>query len=174
MACMSISWATTWQCRPSDSVFGAARAIADARSWLRNLETGVQPHLFQPDGFVVGPNLSARPVCSPAGTGKEPPKLVVGRIHPAGCADEAVGPERVGAGIQEPGSMSLVLGGRVDHELIDSTFGTPVGIVVLVRHGGGKPDDSARAVGCDKNPETGFRWSLDGRAPGFHHLSQRH
>jgi hypothetical protein len=52
----------------------------------------VQPHLFQTDGFVLGPNLSARPVCSPAGTGKEPQKLVVGCIHPARRSDKTVGP----------------------------------------------------------------------------------
>jgi hypothetical protein len=69
--------------------------------------------------------------------------------------------------------MSLVLRGRVDYELIDRTFGTPVGIVVLIGHRGGKADD-ALAVGRDQNPETGFRRSLDGHTPGFHHLSQRH
>jgi hypothetical protein len=88
---MSISWATTWQCRPSDSVCGAD-ALCRSSSWLRSLKNGVQPHLFQTDGFVFGPNLSARPVCSPAGTAKELPKLVVGCIHPARRSDKTVGP----------------------------------------------------------------------------------
>jgi hypothetical protein len=69
--------------------------------------------------------------------------------------------------------MSLVLGRRIDHELIDRTFLTAVGIVILVGHRGGKTDDSL-AVGCDENPEAGLRRSLNGRTPGFDHLSQRH
>jgi hypothetical protein len=94
-------------------------------------------------------------------------------VHPTGGSDEAVGPERVGAGIQQPGAMSLVLSWRIDHELIDRTLSTTVGIVILVGHRGGKTDDSL-AVGCNENSEAGLRRSLDGRTPGFVHLSQRH
>ena len=133
----------------------------------------MQPNLFQAGGLILGSDFPGSTICSPTCSGEKAPELVVGCVHPAGSSDEAVGPERVGTGIQQPGAMSLVLSRRIDHELIDRTLSTTVGIVILVGHRGGKTDDSL-AVGCDENSEAGLRRSLNGRTPGFVHLSQRH
>jgi hypothetical protein len=133
----------------------------------------VQPNLFQADGLILGSDFSDSTIRSPTGSREKPPELVVGCVHPTGGSDEAVRPERVRAGIQQPGAMALVLSRRIDHELIDRTLPTTVGIVILVGHRGGKTDDSL-AVGCDENSEAGLRRSLNGRTPGFVHLSQRH
>jgi hypothetical protein len=133
----------------------------------------VQPNLLQAGGFILGSDFPGSTICSPTGSGEKAPEPVVGGVHPAGGSDEAVGPERVGAGIQQPGAMSLVLSRRIDHELIDRTLLTTVGIVILVGHRGGKTDDSL-AVGCNENSEAGPRWSLNGRKPRVVHLSQRH
>jgi ribonuclease J len=69
--------------------------------------------------------------------------------------------------------MSLMLGGRINHELIDCTLLTLVGVVILTRHGGGKTDHSL-AVGCDQYAESRLWRSFDRRTPGIDHLSQRH
>jgi hypothetical protein len=133
----------------------------------------VQPNLFQADGLILGSDFPGSTIRSPTGSGEKAPEPVVGCVHPTGGSDEAVGPERVGAGIEQPGAMSLVLSRRIDHELIDRTLLTTVGIVILVGHRGGKTDDSL-AVGCNENSEAGPRWSLNGRKPRVVHLSQRH
>jgi hypothetical protein len=133
----------------------------------------VQPNLFQAGGLILGSDFPGSTICSPTGSGEKAPQPVVGCIHPAGGSDEAVGPERVGTGIQQPGAMSLVLSRRIDHELIDRTLSTTVGIVILVGHRCGKTDDSL-AVDCDENSEAGLRRSLNGNTPGFVHLSERY
>src|SRR5215217_1911581 len=69
--------------------------------------------------------------------------------------------------------MSLMSGGRINHELIDGTLLTLVGVVILTRHGGGKTDHSF-AVGCHQYAESRLWWSFDRRTPGIDHLSQRH
>jgi hypothetical protein len=127
--------------------------------------------LFEADRLILGSDLSSGTVGSPAGSGEKTPQFVVGSIHPTGGSEEAVGSERVGAGIQQPGSMSLVLGWRIDYELIDRALLTTVGVVILVGHRGGETDNSL-ALDCDQNPEAGLRWSLNGRTPGLDHLSQ--
>jgi hypothetical protein len=65
--------------------------------------------------------------------------------------------------------MTLVLGRRIDDELIDRSIQAVVGIVVLIGHCGGKPDDSP-AVDCHENSESSLWWSFDGRTPRFDHL----
>jgi len=127
--------------------------------------------LFEADRLILGSDFSGGTVCSPVCSGKKTPQFVVGSIHPAGGSEEAVGSERVGTGIQQPGSMSLVLGWRIDYELIDRALLTTVGVVILVGHRGGKTDNSL-AVDCDQNPEAGLRWSFNGSTPGLDHLSQ--
>jgi hypothetical protein len=131
----------------------------------------VQSNLFQADGLILGSDFPGSTIRSPTGSGEKAPELLIGCVHPTGRSDEAVGPERVGAGIQQSGAMSLVLSRRIDDELIDCTLSTAVGIVIVVGHRGGKTDDSL-AVGCDENSEAGLRRSLNGRTPGFVHLSQ--
>ena len=69
--------------------------------------------------------------------------------------------------------MSLMLGGRINHELIDGTLFTLVRVIILTGHGGGKTDYSL-AVGCDQHAESRIWRSFDGRTPGIDHLSQRH
>ena len=132
----------------------------------------MQPNLFQAGGLILGSDFPGSTICSPTCSGEKAPELVVGCVHPAGGSDETVGSERVGTGIQQPGAMSLVLSRRIDHELIDRTLSTTVGIVILVGHRGGETNDSL-AVSCDENPEAGLRRSLNCRTPGLDHLSQR-
>jgi hypothetical protein len=96
------------------------------------LQACLQPDLFEADRLILGSDFSGGTVCSPVCSGKKTPQFVVGSIHPAGGSEEAVGSERVGTGIQQPGSMSLVLGWRIDYELIDRALLTTVGVVILV------------------------------------------
>ena len=84
---------------------------------------------------------------------------------------KSVGPQRVRAGVQEPGAVASMLRRRIHDELLDGAVQARVGIVILAGHCGGESDDS-RAVGRDKDAERCLRRSLNGRAPRLGHLRQ--
>lgn len=131
----------------------------------------VESYLLEAYGLIFGADLPRGAVGRPTGGNEKSAEGVICCIHPAISPDEAVSTQSVGAGIQQPRSMALVLGRGIDHELINRTLRTPVGIRILVRHRRREPDDSL-AVGRDKNSERGLRWSLDGQPPGVDHVSQ--
>ena len=67
--------------------------------------------------------------------------------------------------------MASMLSRRIHDQLVDCAVHTLVGIVILVRHGGGEAHQS-RTVSRDKDAKRSLRGPLNGRAPGVSHLRQ--
>ena len=120
----------------------------------------MKPYLLEAYGLILRPNLPSGAIGRPTGGGEKSAECVVSCPHPATGPDEAIGTQSVGAGIQQPRSMALVLGRGVDHELINCTLNARVGVLILVGHCRREADDSL-TVGRDKNPKCGLRWSLN-------------
>lgn len=133
----------------------------------------MEPHLLEAYGFIVWADLPSSPIGSPTRSSEKPAESVVGRIHPAARPDKTISAQRVRRGVQQPRSMALMLGRRINHELIDRALDTSVRILVLVGHGGRESHHSL-AIGCDKNPECGLRRLLDRLKPGVDHIRQRY
>jgi hypothetical protein len=131
----------------------------------------VEPDLFEAYRPILGADLPRGAVGRPAGGGEESPQCVVARVHPETSTAKAIGPERVRAGVQQPGAVASMLRGRINNELVDRTVDTRVGIVILARHRAGKSHDPL-AVGRGQNPERCLRRSLNGRTPRLGHLYQ--
>jgi len=133
----------------------------------------MESNLLQTYGPILRADLSSSAIDRPAGGGEKSAESVVGCIHPATSSSKAVSTQRVGAGVQQPRSVSVVLGRGIDHELINRTLRTTIGILVLIGHCRRETDDSL-AIGRDENSERGLGWSLDGQPPGLDHVSQRY
>jgi len=132
----------------------------------------METDLIDMHGFVVWSDFPGSPLRSPASSRQEPPEFLIPSIHPPRGPDEAVGTQRVGTGVEQPGSMALVLCRGIDDERLDRALLTWVGILVLTRHSG-READHPLSVRCDENPKSCPWRSFDGSAPGLHHLGQR-
>lgn len=124
----------------------------------------MKPDLLQAYGLILWPDLPGRPIRSPTSSSEEPLECFAICVHPARGAVEAICPQRVGAGVQQPRTVATMLRRRVHHELIDRAVPTRIRVVILVGHGGGESHDS-RAIGRSQDPEGCLRGSLDGRTP---------
>jgi len=133
----------------------------------------VEPDLLETYRLVFRADLPRCPVGGPTPNGEKPAKGIVGCVHPAAGMLEAISAQRVGARVQQSGSVALVLSRWIHDELINRTVLAALGIFVLTGHGGSEPDDSL-AVSSSKNPEGGLGWSLDSSPPGVDHAGQRH
>ena len=133
----------------------------------------MEPHLLETYGFILRADLPTSPVGSPTRSREKTAERVVGCIHPAARPDKTISAQRVGTGVQQPRSMALMLGRRINHELINRAVGTPVSILVVVGHGGRESHHSL-AIGCDKNPERRLGRLLDRLTPDVDHLRQRY
>ncbi len=133
----------------------------------------MEPHLLEAYGFILWADLPGSPIGSPTRSGEKPAESVVGCIHPAARPDKTISAQRVGTGVQQPRSMALMLGRRINHELINRALGASVRIIVLVGHGG-RESHHTLAISCDKNPERRLGRLLDRLTPGVDHLRQRY
>ena len=131
----------------------------------------MEPDLFEAYGLILWADLPRGAVSRPARSGEEPPQRVVTCVHPETSMAEAVGPQRVRAGVQQPRAVASMLRRRIHNELIDRTVDTRIGIVILARHRAGESDDPL-AIGRDQNPECCLRRSLNGGTPRVGHLGQ--
>ena len=129
----------------------------------------MEPHLLEAYGFILRADLPSGAIGRPTRISEKPAEGVVSCIHPAARPDKPISAQRVGAGVQQPGSMALMLGRRIHNELINRSLDASVRILVLVGHGGREPDDSL-AVGRDKNPERGLGRLIDRLTPGVDHV----
>ena len=130
----------------------------------------MEPYLLEAYGPVFWPDFPGGPIGGPTGSDEESVERVVGRVHPATSTVKSVGPQCVRAGVQEPRAMASMLSRRIHDQLVDCVH-TLVGIVILVRHGGGEAHQS-RTVSRDKDAKRSLRGPLNGRAPGVSHLRQ--
>ena len=133
----------------------------------------MEPHLLEAYGFILWADLPNGAIGSPTCSSEKPAQGIVGCVHPAARPDKPISAQRVGAGVQQPRSMALMLGRRIHDELINRPPGASVRILVLVGHGGRESHHSL-AIGCDKNPERGLGRLLDRLTPGVDHVRQRH
>ena len=131
----------------------------------------MQPELLEAYGFILGADLPGSPIQCPAGRDQEPAEGLVIGIHPAGSPDKSICAQGVGAGVQQPGAVALMLGNGIDDERIDRAVPTSVSIVILARHRGGEPDDSL-TIGCNEYPERRFGRSLNRATPSVDHVGQ--
>ena len=131
----------------------------------------MQPELLEAYGFIFRADLAGSPIQCPACGDQEQAEGLVLGIDPAGSADKSICPQGVGAGVEQPGAVALMLGRRIDDERIDRAVPTSISIVILTRHRGGEPDDSL-AVGRNEDPECRFGRSLNRATPSVDHVGQ--
>ena len=131
----------------------------------------MQPQLLEAYGFILGADLPGSPIQCPASRDQEQAEGLVIGIHPAGSLDKSICAQGVGAGVEHPGAVALMLGHWIDDERIDRAVPTSVSIVILARHRGGEPDDSL-TVGCNEYPERRFGRSLNRATPSVDHVGQ--
>ena len=131
----------------------------------------MQPQLLEAYGFILRADLPGSAIQCPAGRDQEQAEGLVLGIHPAGSPDKSICSQSVGAGVEQPGAVALMLGRRIDDERIDRAVLTSIGIIILARHRGGESDDSL-PVGRNEYPECRFGRSLDRDPPSVDHVGQ--
>jgi len=131
----------------------------------------MQPELLEAYGFIFGADLAGSPIQGPACGDQEQAEGLVPGIHPTGSPDKSVCAQGVGAGVEQPGAVALMLGRRIDDERIDRAVPTLISIVILTRHRAGEPDDSL-PVGRNEYPECRFGRSLNRATPSVDHVGQ--
>ena len=131
----------------------------------------MEPDLLETYRLVFRADLPRCPVGGPTPNGEKPAKGIVGCVHPAAGMLEAISAQRVGARVQQSGSVALVLSRWIHDELINRTVLAALGIFVLTGHGGGEPDDSL-TIGCNEYPERRFGRSLNRDTPSVDHVGQ--
>jgi hypothetical protein len=160
-ACRLTWWGTTRRSRHSGS-----RSASPVSG-----KVGVEPYLFEAYGLIPGADFARRPVGSPASSGEEPAERFVVCVHPATSMAKPIGPQSIGAGIQESRAVASMLRRRIHNEHIDGTVHARVGIVILAGDRSSECNDS-RAVGRDKDAERCLWRTLNRGAPRLGHLRQ--
>ena len=84
----------------------------------------MQPELLEAYGFILGADLPGSPIQCPAGRDQEQAEGLVIGIHPAGSPDKSICAQGVGAGVEQPGAVALMLGNGIDDERIDRAVPT--------------------------------------------------
>ena len=114
---------------------------------------------------------SSEPISRWAPSGAHPASVrnarrsVVVGPQPVAYADEAVRPQGVDAGVQQPGAVTAAPGGRIDDQLVDRSVRAGVGVGVLTGQGGGQTHHLPLGD-RHQDPPAGLGWPGDGAVPG--------
>src|SRR3954447_14262653 len=137
-----------------------------ARSQTSLAKIRVQPHLLDPHRPVpVQVELAVRTVGSPPCRGEERTPYVVVRVQPDQRGPESVRTQGVGAGLHQPGAVTLPGVPGVDRELADLTLGDRVGVGIARRAGDREPADGV-ALERDQHPVSGVLGVVQRGLPG--------